>query len=88
MKRINRNDQLQNQVRHPLTPSGPSPCHETYFFYEQSTGVSHFHVEAGPDGEFPVEEAAALMAMHCLVRGQSPRDYTVMVEAAHGLWKV
>jgi DNA-binding NarL/FixJ family response regulator len=23
------------------------------------------------------------MAMHCMSRGQSPRDYTVMVEAAH-----
>jgi DNA-binding CsgD family transcriptional regulator len=76
-------DQSHNQERHPLTPSRPSPSHETYFFYEQSTGASHFHVEAGPDGQFPVEEAAALLAMHCMVRGQSPRDYKVMVEAAH-----
>jgi DNA-binding CsgD family transcriptional regulator len=82
VKRINRNDQLHNQERHPLTPSRPGPFHETYFFYEQSTGVSPFHVEAGADGQFPVEEAAALMAMHCMVRGQSPRDYKVMVEAA------
>jgi DNA-binding CsgD family transcriptional regulator len=56
---------------------------ETYFFYEKNTGVSHFHVEASPDGQFPVEEAAGLLAMHCMVRGQSPRDYVVMVEAAH-----
>jgi DNA-binding CsgD family transcriptional regulator len=56
--------------------------HETYFFYEKSTGVSHFHVEADSDGQFPVEEAAGLLAMHCMVRGQSPRDYVVMVEAA------
>ena len=27
--------------------------------------------------------AAGLLAMHCMVRGQSPRDYVVMVEAAH-----
>src|SRR5262249_39218403 len=56
---------------------------ETYFFYEKNTGVSHFHVEATPEGQFPVEEAAGLLAMHCMVRGQSPRDYVVMVEAAH-----
>lgn len=55
---------------------------ELYFFYEKNTGVSHFHVEAGPDGQFPVEQAAGLLAMHCLVRGQSPRDYVVMVQAA------
>ena len=62
---------------------GPGPMRETYFFYEKNTGVSHFHVEASADGHFPVEEAAGLLAMHCMVRGQSPRDYVVMVEAAH-----
>lgn len=82
--KVNRgNEQLHNQKRQRLTPSRPGRCHETYFFYEQGTGVSHFHVEAGPDGQFPVEEAAGLLAMHCMVRGQSPRDYMVMVEAAH-----
>jgi DNA-binding CsgD family transcriptional regulator len=55
---------------------------ELYFFYEKNTGVSHFHVEAGPDGQFPVDQAAGLLAMHCMVRGQSPRDYVVMVQAA------
>jgi DNA-binding CsgD family transcriptional regulator len=54
---------------------------ETYFFYEKNTGVSHFHVETGPDGQFPVEQAAGLLAMHCMVRGQSPADYVVMVQA-------
>jgi DNA-binding CsgD family transcriptional regulator len=60
-----------------------NPPSESYFFYEKNTGVSHFHVAAGPDGQFPVEEAAGLLAMHCVVRGQSPRDYVVMVEATH-----
>jgi DNA-binding CsgD family transcriptional regulator len=83
VKVIRRNDQPHNQERHPLTASGRGPSHETYFFYEQSTGVSHFHVEAAPDGQFPVEEASGLLAMHCMVRGQSPRDYVVMVQATH-----
>jgi len=52
-----------------------------YFFYEKNTGVSHFHVEAGPEGTFPVDQAAGLLAMHCMVRGQSPADYVVMIEA-------
>jgi DNA-binding CsgD family transcriptional regulator len=83
VKAIRRNDQPRNQERHPLAPSGSALFHETYFFYEQSSGVSCFHVAAGPDGQFPVEEAAGLLAMHCMVRGRSPRDYMVMVEAAH-----
>ena len=83
VKVIRRNDQPHDQEPHELTASGPGPSHETYFFYEKSTGVSHFHVEAAPDGQFPVEEAAGLLAMHCMVRGQSPRDYVVMVQATH-----
>jgi DNA-binding CsgD family transcriptional regulator len=83
VKVIRRNDQPQSQKLQSANPASPGPSHETYFFYEQSTGVSHFHVEAGSDGQFPVEEAASLLAMHCMFGGQSPRDYAVMVEAAH-----
>ena len=54
---------------------------ELYFFHEKTTGVSHFHVEAQPDGSFPVDQAAGLLAMHCMVRGQSPSDYVVMFPA-------
>jgi DNA-binding CsgD family transcriptional regulator len=83
VKVIHTNEPLRDQEPHELTASGPGPMRETYFFYEKNTGVSHFHVEASADGQFPVEEAAGLLAMHCMVRGQSPRDYVVMVEAAH-----
>jgi len=84
VKLIRRNEQLHEQEPHQLIASGPGPSpRETYFFYEKNTGVSHFHVEAAADGQFPVEEAAGLLAMHCMVRGQSPRDYVVMVQAAH-----
>jgi DNA-binding CsgD family transcriptional regulator len=71
----------RSEEPHDLNDSS-SPARELYFFYERNTGVSHFHVEASPDGQFPVEEAAGMLAMHCMVRGQSPRDYVVMVQAA------
>ena len=58
---------------------------DQYYFYEKNTGVTHFHVEAGPDGCFPVDQAAGLLAMHCMVRGQSPNDYIVMVKAESNL---
>jgi DNA-binding CsgD family transcriptional regulator len=83
VKVIRRTEQPHHAEPHELNASNPNSTNETYFFYEKNTGVSHFHVEAGPDGQFPVEEAAGLLAMHCMVRGQSPRDYVVMVEAAH-----
>ncbi len=65
-----------------ITNSRASYGRDVYFFYEKSTGVAHFHVETGPDGRFPVDQAAGLLAMHCMVRGQSPNDYIVMVQAA------
>lgn len=58
---------------------------EHYYFYEKNSGVAHFHVEAAPDGSFPVDQAAGLLAMHCMVRGQSPSDYVVMVQADNDL---
>ncbi len=76
MKVIRRSD----ESRH-LTDSRLAFPRQVYFFYEKNTGVSHFHIEAGPDGRFPVDQAAGLLAMHCMVRGQSPADYVVMIEA-------
>jgi DNA-binding CsgD family transcriptional regulator len=72
----------RNQPPREPRLSGPLSRRKLYFFHERNTGVSRFHVEAGPDGKFPVDEAAGLLAMHCLVLGQSPQDYVVMVESA------
>lgn len=80
MKVMRRSEQPHQLVK-PRT-TFPS---DIYFFYEKNTGVSHFHVEAGPDGRFPVEQAAGLLAMHCMVRGQTPSDYVVMVRAEEDL---
>lgn len=44
-----------------------------------------FQVKATPDGTVPVEWAAGLLAMHCVVRGQQPDDYTVLVVPREGV---
>jgi len=66
---------------HQLPNSQSAFPRDLYFFYEKNTGVAHFHVEADAEGRFPVDQAAGLLAMHCVVRGQSPSDYVVMVQA-------
>ncbi len=76
MKVIRRNEHPQQ-----LTNSRPSFPRDVFFFYEKGTGVAHFQVQAGADGRFPVDQAAGLLAMHCMVRGQSTSDYVVMVQA-------
>ena len=76
MRVIRRNAQV-----HSLRPTQPAIAREKYFFYEKNTGVSHFNVESDEEGRFPVEQAAGLLAMHCMVRNQTPEDYVVMIEA-------
>ncbi|HYL83533.1 MAG TPA: helix-turn-helix transcriptional regulator [Candidatus Angelobacter sp.] len=76
MKAIRRSDHP-----HQLPGSDPAFPGNIFFFYEKNTGVAHFQVEADSDGRFPVDQAAGLLAMHCVVRGQSPTDYVVMVQA-------
>jgi DNA-binding CsgD family transcriptional regulator len=76
VKVIRRSEQPQQ-----LRSSRSAFNRDVFFFYEKSTGVAHFHVEAGPDGRFPVDQAAGLLAMHCMVRGQATSDYVVMVQA-------
>jgi len=51
-----------------------------FVFCERDSGTMRFQVEASATGTLPVEQAASMLAMHCLVRGQTPRDYTVLVK--------
>lgn len=71
----------RSAATHSIGHTKPTSAKPVYLFYEKSTGTAHFHVEAGPEGELPVDHAAGLLAMHCMVRGQSPTDYLIMVPA-------
>jgi DNA-binding NarL/FixJ family response regulator len=77
VKLIRRSTVTQSNTQ-PQSPSAST----IYLFYEKASGAAHFHVEAGPDGGLPVDHAAGLLAMHCMVRGQSPSDYLIMVPTA------
>jgi DNA-binding CsgD family transcriptional regulator len=58
----------------------PSPYHpQSFVFCERSSGAARFRVDADSDGGIPVEKIAGLLAVHCLVRGQAPEDYELMV---------
>jgi DNA-binding NarL/FixJ family response regulator len=64
-----------------LVAARPASPRNIFFFCDKNSGAAHFHVQAGPDGRLPVDQAAGLLAMHCLVRGQVPSDYAVLVQA-------
>ncbi len=52
-----------------------------FVFCETSTGVAQFRTEAYADSESTLERVAGLLAMQCLVRGQNPNDFQVLVPA-------
>lgn len=76
MRLIRRNDHS-----HQRQATQPIPCRNVFFFCEKNSGAAHFHLAADPNGRFPVDQAAGLLAMHCIVRGQTPSDYVVLVQA-------
>jgi DNA-binding CsgD family transcriptional regulator len=61
-------------------PSQQTPLRpESYVLCERSSGSVRFRVEADSDGSLPVDKIAGMLAVHCLVRGQAPEDYELMV---------
>jgi len=68
-----------NPVLNPLPAKVHSLQPGAFVFCDRASGAARFEVEAAPEGTLPIERAASLLAMHCLVRGQTPTDYTVLV---------
>jgi DNA-binding CsgD family transcriptional regulator len=75
LSKVRQNMQVRAGVGKNNTPIQPG----AFVFCERSSGAIRFQVEAAPNGCLPVEQAASLLAMHCLVRGQTPSDYAVQV---------
>src|SRR5579862_792152 len=73
------NKARSNPVLDPIPAKVHSLQPGAFVFCDRASGAARFEVEAAPEGTLPVERAASLLAMHCLVRGQAPADYTVLV---------
>jgi DNA-binding CsgD family transcriptional regulator len=56
-----------------------------YVFYNKLTGAAQFRAEALAGEQDSVERAAGLLAIQCLVRGQDPENFVVLVPAADAL---
>ncbi|HEV3254149.1 MAG TPA: response regulator transcription factor [Candidatus Acidoferrales bacterium] len=57
----------------------------SFVVFEKKTGAARFEIKADAEGKIPVDQAAGLLAMHCLVRGEAPSDYGVLVAMADSL---
>ena len=63
------------------------PVHpKTFIFFDKITRIQRFEVKARADGSMPTQEAASLLAMHCVMRGQMPKDFGMVVAVGEHLW--
>jgi DNA-binding CsgD family transcriptional regulator len=58
---------------------------QSFVLCERTSGAVRFRVDAEPDGSLPVEKIAGLLAVHCLVRGQAPEDYELLIAPKESL---
>lgn len=56
-----------------------------FVFFDKKTGSRRFEVQAGLNGRIPIDEAAGLLAMHCIARQKLPGDFSIMVAASENL---
>jgi DNA-binding CsgD family transcriptional regulator len=84
-------DNVNRAKRPPLHSPGPTALkplsvHPAAFvFFDRKSGIRRFEVKAAEDGRMPAEQAASLLAIHCVARQQQPRDFNVMVAAGEDL---
>jgi DNA-binding CsgD family transcriptional regulator len=72
--------------RTALVSRGSIRVHPKEFvFFDRVSGKLCFSVKAAPDGSLPVDETSSLLAMHCLLRSQTPADYRIMVTVGRKL---
>lgn len=57
----------------------------TFLFCEASNGTAQFRAASSADLECTVERIAGVLAMQCMVRGQDPKNFQVMVPAEQSL---
>lgn len=72
---------MKNHRIRRLASSKPSiRVHPREFvFVDRKTGRKRFAVKPERDGSLPVEQTSSLLAMHCVLRSQTPADFRVMV---------
>jgi len=66
---------VQQQKKREANPSN------LFVFCEKETGVAQFRAVTNADYDCTVERIAGLLAMQCLVRGQNPGNFEIMVPA-------
>ncbi|HEY0701867.1 MAG TPA: LuxR C-terminal-related transcriptional regulator [Candidatus Acidoferrales bacterium] len=69
----------------PVEKQKESNHPDTFLFCESANGTAQFRAASTADLECTVERIAGVLAMQCMVRGQDPKNFQVMVPAEQSL---
>lgn len=69
----------------PIEKRQDSNHPDTFLFCEGANGTAQFRAASAADLECTVERIAGVLAMQCMVRGQDPKNFQVMVPAEQSL---
>jgi DNA-binding CsgD family transcriptional regulator len=58
---------------------------QAFVFFDKKTGTRRFEVKANADGSLPVDQVASLLAANCVMRGQTPQDFGILVAAGEDI---
>jgi len=64
-----------------LQKKQPETTSNLFVFCEKRTGVAQFRASSAADLDCTIERIAGLLAIQCLVRGEEPGDFEIMVPA-------
>jgi DNA-binding CsgD family transcriptional regulator len=77
---------VQAISKFPPVPKTKESNHpDTFLFCESTNGTAQFRAASTADLECTVERIAGVLAMQCMVRGQDPKNFQVMVPAEQSL---
>ncbi len=77
---------VQAISKFPPVPKTKESNHpDTFLFCEATNGTAQFRAASTADLECTVERIAGVLAMQCMVRGQDPKNFQVMVPADQSL---
>lgn len=66
---------------HPKPQNNDSAGAKILVFCDRVTGAARFQIESDSRGQFSIDHAASLLAMHCMVGEQGPNDYAALATA-------
>jgi len=57
----------------------------TFIFFDKKSGLRRFEVRANRDGSLPVDHTTSLIAVYCMLHGQVPDEFGVVVATEEDL---